>query len=202
MNRLATIALVAVGTISVTAGGQELPPRSAQGPPVTVAPLRQPFESGSTNGVASLPGVQPVPHEAGGLTLSDLEQMALQTNPTLSQARAEVQAARGIWQQVGLYPNPVAGCVGEEMGDEGTAGKQGGFIGQEVVTGGKLQLNRQVACQEVVRLEQELAAQQFRVLTDVRTTFYDVLVAQRTVELTDRLVRIADIENAVVQCRS
>jgi cobalt-zinc-cadmium efflux system outer membrane protein len=127
-----------------------------------------------------------------GLTLAVLEQMALQNNPTLSQSRAAVQAARGVWQQVGLYPNPVAGYAAEDMGDNGTAGKQGGFVGQEFVTGGKLRLNRQVACREIMRLEQELAAQQFRVLTDVRTGFYDVLVAQRTIELADRLVKIAE----------
>ena len=80
---------------------------------------------------------------------------------------------------------------GEDMGLENSAGKQGGFIGQEFVFGGKLRLNRQVACQEVVRREQQYAAQHFRVLTHVRTTFYDVLLAQRRVELTERLVNIA-----------
>jgi len=138
------------------------------------------------------PAPEPGPRQAGGLSLQDLEQTALRNNPTLSQARARVQAARGIWEQVGLYPNPVAGYTAEEMGDNGTAGKQGGFIGQEFVTAGKLRLNRQVACQEIMRLEQELAAQQFRVLTDVRTSFYDVLVAQQMVEQTDRLVDIAE----------
>jgi cobalt-zinc-cadmium efflux system outer membrane protein len=134
----------------------------------------------------------PIREPLGGLTLSDLEHTALRNNPTLAQARARVQAARGVWQQVGLYPNPVAGYSAEEMGDDGTAGKQGAFVGQEFVTGGKRQLSRAVAGQEVARLEQEWAAQQFRVLTDVRTTFYDALVAQRTVELADRLVKVAD----------
>jgi cobalt-zinc-cadmium efflux system outer membrane protein len=152
----------------------------------------QPPEPRPLNEGELLPAREPGRHEAAGLTLSDLEQMALQNNPTLSQAQARVRAARGVWQQVGLYPNPVAGYAAEEMGDAGTAGKQGGFIGQEFVTGGKLRLNRQVACQEVIRLQQELAAQQFRVLTDVQTGFYDVLVAQRTIELADRLVKIAE----------
>jgi len=152
----------------------------------------QPPEPTPLNQGELLPAPEPGPHQVAGLTLSDLEQMALQNNPTLSQAQARVRAARGVWQQVGLYPNPVAGYAAEEMGDNGTAGKQGGFIGQEFVTGGKLRLNRQVACQEIIRLQQELAAQQFRVVTDVRTSFYDVLVAQRAVELTDRLVKIAE----------
>lgn len=138
------------------------------------------------------PAPEPGRHQAAGLTLPDLEQMALQNNPTLSQAQAAVQAARGIWEQVGLYPNPVIGYSGGEIGNDGRAGQQGGFVGQEFVTGGKLRLNRQAACQEVIRLQQELAAQQFRVLTDVQTSFYDVLVAQRTVDTTDRLVKIAE----------
>jgi cobalt-zinc-cadmium efflux system outer membrane protein len=85
----------------------------------------------------------------------------------------------------------VIGYSAEEMGDDGTAGKQGGFLGQEFITGGKLRMNRQIACHEIARLEQQLAAQQFRVLTDVRTTYYGVLVAQRRVELSRRLVEIA-----------
>lgn len=144
------------------------------------------------------PQVESVPSPAGelasaaGLTLAELEAMAERCNPTLVQAAARVQAARGQYLQVGLHPNPVIGYSGDEMGNDGRAGQQGGFVGQEFVTGGKLRLNRAVASQEIARLQQEWAAQQFRVLTDVRTTFYDVLVVQRTVELADRLVKIAE----------
>src|SRR5262249_24627826 len=53
---------------------------------------------------------RPVPAAAaGGLTLADLEHMALQGNPTLSQAAAQVEAARGRALQAGLYPNPTVG---------------------------------------------------------------------------------------------
>ena len=74
------------------------------------------------------------------LTLAQLEQIALERNPTLSQAAMRIESARGQCQQVGLYPNPVAGYVSEEMGSGGTAGKQGAFVSQEIVTGGKLNL--------------------------------------------------------------
>jgi outer membrane protein TolC len=191
--RLTHIAVAAVvGMITVTARSQTFPPANGPTARVSMAQLAQPPQPGPPNDSELLPAPEPGARQGLGLTLADLEQMAVQNNPTLSQARAAVQAARGVWQQVGLHPNPVAGYAAEEMGDEGTAGKQGGFIGQEFVTAGKLRLNRQVACQEVIRLEQELAAQQFRVLTDVRTAFYDVLVAQRTLELADRLVKIAE----------
>jgi cobalt-zinc-cadmium efflux system outer membrane protein len=78
------------------------------------------------------------------------------------------------------------------MGNEGRAGQQGGFIGQEIVTAGKLQLNRAVASREVQQAEYAWQAQRLRVLTDVRRGFYDVLAAQLSVELTEQLVRIGD----------
>lgn len=191
--KLTRIALLSFfSLIPAMAGAQAMPPAAGPAARASMAQFVQPPEPGPSNNPMLAPAPLPGQRQANGLALPELEQMALQHNPTLSQAQARVQAARGIWQQVGLYPNPVAGYVAEEMGDGGTAGKQGGFLGQEFVTGGKLRLNRQVACQEIMRLEQELAAQQFRVLTDVQTSFYEVLVAQRTVELADRLVKIAE----------
>ncbi|MHB0958820.1 MAG: TolC family protein [Pirellulaceae bacterium] len=127
-----------------------------------------------------------------GMTLADLEQMALGRNPTLAQAAAQVAAAQGRHVQAGLYPNPVAGYMGSEMGNSGRAGQQGGFVSQEVVTAGKRQLSRNVVSQEIRQLEFAWEAQRQRVLTDVRSSFYDVLVAQRAVELTGELVRIGD----------
>lgn len=139
---------------------------------------------------APFPAGEPVPEP--GMTLAELEAMAERCNPTLAQAAWRVQAARGQCLQVGLYPNPIAGYLGSEIGNEGRAGQQGGFIGQEVVTAGKLQLNRAVVGQEIRQAEYAWATQRFRVLTDVRRGFYEVLVAQRTVELAEQLVGIGE----------
>ncbi len=92
--------------------------------------------------------------------------------------------------QAGLYPNPRAGYQASEIGDEGQAGQQGAFIAQEFVTAGKLQLARDVAAHAVQQAQWALAAQRQRVQNDVRHAFYDVLVAQRSVELTDQLLLI------------
>ena len=134
----------------------------------------------------------PAEQRAGVMTLPELEQMALCNNPTLAIARARVQAARGHWLQNGLYPNPRIGYASEDMGSEGTSGKQGGIVTQEIVTAGKLRLNRAVASREIAKLQQEAAAQQFRVLTDVRTHFYEVLVDQGKIELIKQLVKIGE----------
>jgi cobalt-zinc-cadmium efflux system outer membrane protein len=122
--------------------------------------------------------------------LPDLEQIALANNPTLARANARVQAAQGNWLQVGLYPNPTGGYSTAEIGDEGQAGQQGGMIEQEIVMGHKLKLNRAIAAQEVQQAQHQREAQAQRVLTDVRTQFYNVLVAQQKVELAQRLVGI------------
>ena len=128
---------------------------------------------------------------AAGLTLAALEQTA-PCNPTLAAGGLQIAAAQGRYVQAGLYPNPVAGYMGSEMGNSGQAGQQGGFVSQEVVTAGKRQLSRNVVSQEIRQAQFVWEAQQQRVLTDVRSGFYEVLVAQLAVELTDQLVRIGD----------
>jgi len=125
-----------------------------------------------------------------GMTLAELEEIALTNNPTLVQAGMRVQAAQGKCLQVGLYPNPVVGYEGDEMGIEGSAGQQGVFVGQEIVTGGKLGLRSAVAAHEIVQAEHAWQAQRVRVLNDVRSACYEVLVAQRIVDLNRELVRI------------
>ena len=125
-----------------------------------------------------------------GMTLTELEDMAQQCNPTLLQAAARAQAAEGEACQAGLCPNPVGGYRATEIGNDGRAGQQGGFLGQEIVTGGKRQLSQEVALQEVQQARWEFEAQRRRVLTDVRRGYFDVLVAQSTVDLVEQLVRI------------
>ena len=124
------------------------------------------------------------------LTLAELEAMAQSRNPTLTQAYARVEAARGRWVQAGLYPNPKLGYEGNELGNNKTAGFQGGFVSQEVVTSHKLQLGRATVSQEVMQAEREFEAQRLRLLNDVRTEYYNALVAQRATELTQEVVRI------------
>jgi cobalt-zinc-cadmium efflux system outer membrane protein len=119
--------------------------------------------------------------------------MALANNPAVAQAAARVQALRGSWVQAGLPPNPMVGYMADEIGDAGTAGMQGGYVSQQFITGGKLGLSRSVVAQEMAVAGQQLAARRQRVLTDVRTGYYDVLIAQRKRELADELVSISQL---------
>src|SRR5208282_2009259 len=118
------------------------------------------------------------------LSVGDLEQMAVQGNPTLAQAAAQIEAARGRALQAGLYPNPTVGYVGDRIGAAGTPGEmQGVFIDQMIVTSGKLRLSRAAYCQEVAGAEAQALAQQYRVLNGVRVRFYELLARQRLLEV-------------------
>ncbi|MEX2288436.1 MAG: TolC family protein [Planctomycetaceae bacterium] len=125
------------------------------------------------------------------LTLEELQQLAVNNNPTLEQARAATRSAYGRRLQAGRRPNPTVGYVASEMGNEGEAGQQGVFVEQEFVRGNKRELSQAVASREMQQAEQVLAMQALRVSNAVRREFYAVLVAERRQELAGELVRIA-----------
>ena len=181
-NCLLMAALLAVGWAASARGQDDRPLRLARtnaAPSVVAA--RQPIR-----------GTVDQPLDSGSLSLADLEDIALRRNPGLARASAEVDAARGHWLQVGLRPNPTVGYLGEEIGNEDSAGMHGAFASQEFVRGGKLALNRRVAGQQLQKAEYRLESQRYRVLTDVRGAYYEVLAAQRGVELSTELARVAD----------
>ncbi len=138
--------------------------------------------------VLPLDGV--IAQQSPPLTLEDAEQLALASHPALAESLALVRAAQGAWLQVGLKPNPVVGYAGNEIGDAGKAGQQGAYISQDLITAGKLQLNRQVASRDVQRAQQNFAATRLRVLSDVRIAFYKALISQHRVQTSKQLVDI------------
>lgn len=133
------------------------------------------------------------------VTIAALEQLAQEHNPTLVQAAHRVEALQGEQLQVGLYPNPVVGYQADEVGDTGSAGQHGMFFSQEIVTANKLGLNRAVASYQVSQAEWELEAQRQRVVNAVRLRAYDVMAAQRTMALTDELVKIGEAATALAE---
>jgi cobalt-zinc-cadmium efflux system outer membrane protein len=135
----------------------------------------------------------PAPDAAttGQLTLAQIEEMAVAYHPALRTVSARLQAARGTWLQVGLQPNPEIGYSGDEIGNDGHAGQQGGFISQELVTANKLGLNRAVAMRDVAAAEERLERVRLQVITTVRLYYFEVLVAERGIELARRLSEIA-----------
>ena len=127
------------------------------------------------------------------LRLEDLEQMALEFNPTLAQADAAIRAAEGRRVQAGLPPNPVIGYAGEELAFRaiGEKSEHLAFIEQTIPLGGKLKKSRAIAAQEKLQTEQVAAAQKQRILNGVRVLFYRALGAQQLVEVRTELAKLS-----------
>ncbi|HXP40808.1 MAG TPA: TolC family protein [Candidatus Acidoferrales bacterium] len=141
-----------------------------------------------------LPGrAQTSASEQKTVTLEELQQMALQNNPTFRQSAANIQAAEGRKKQSGLYPNPTVGYQGEQIrGGSFHGGEQGVFVQQDIVMGGKLGLNRKIFDQELRQAETEADEQKVRVVTNVRMSYIQALAAQQTLELRQNLSKLAD----------
>jgi cobalt-zinc-cadmium efflux system outer membrane protein len=125
------------------------------------------------------------------LTLAEAERLATGSHPAMREAAAQVRALGGKWVQVGLRPNPTIGYTGMQIGDDDSAGQQGGFVGQEFVTAGKLDLSRSVVFHEQQAAEQRLQRTQLQVLTTVRKYYFEALAAERSVALARQLNEIA-----------
>lgn len=126
------------------------------------------------------------------VTLAQVEKIASDSNPTLRQAEAEIRAAKARQQQAGLYPNPALGYTGDEIrGGSVGGGKQGFFVQQTIITGGKLGLNRAVFEKEVRLAEMEAEEQEIRVQSAVKMAFLRVLSAQELLDARHDMANIA-----------
>src|SRR5262249_22296973 len=127
-----------------------------------------------------------------GLTLADLQRLALSNSPLIRQAAADVDAARGAAQQAGAYPNPQVGYEGDNINSGATAGFQGGFIDQVIKTGGKLRLTREAAQIDLANAQHAFRRAQTDLLAQVRGQFFAVLVALENIRVNRALVEFAD----------
>ena len=170
---------VILAGVWVTAAGFASLSRAEEQPPASPPP------------VSSVPiPIEPETIAAPGLRLEDLEILALRHNPTLAQAAAAIDQQRGVWQQVGLYPNPQVGYLRTDPNGAGGTRSEGVFVGQEIVTAGKLRRGQAVELQEIRRLETEWQAQRTRVLNDLKVRYYEVLGAQQAVVIAEDLHRL------------
>ena len=144
-------------------------------------------------GLAAATGVAQSPADAP-LTLAELEKIALENNPTLAQAAAQVDAARGRAKQAGLLPKPVLGYSAEEWAFKGGTGrgKQGVFLEQAIPLGGKLSGSRLVFQKEGIEAEATVEGQRLRVLNSVRSLYFEAVIAARRVHVRERLAQLTD----------
>lgn len=136
---------------------------------------------------------QPAASAPAGVTLADLERLAIESNPTMRAAQARIDAARGRARQAGAWPNPIVGVNAEEQPfrNAGPHGATGVFVQQSILLGGKLRLNRAVFDRTVERSERELELQRQRIVTTVRRVFFQSLTTDRRIEVQERLAALA-----------
>lgn len=163
------------------------PAGSAQAPVVQNGRIVDPISDSSTRLDAQ------VSQTTEAFSLPDLQKIASENNPTLLQASAAVQAARGRAKQAGLPPNPVIGFEGAEWAYRAWNQKAEyfGFFEQTVPLGGKLKKARQIYNQEAKQLEIGTTAQQTSIKNTVRMAFFEALGTQQQVEINTQLVAIA-----------
>jgi outer membrane protein, heavy metal efflux system len=126
------------------------------------------------------------------MTLEQFQDSAREHNPTLKQAAAEIRAANARRQQAGLYPNPSIGYTGDEIrGGSVGGGKQGFFVEQAIVTGGKLRLAKQVLSHETELATIEAEEQRIRVESAVKMAYIRVLAAQELLDTRRDLYNIS-----------
>lgn len=162
------------------------------------APQRGPTKQGPVDTASPAidrPSLPPVPQSGNGkkLRLQDLEEMALRRNPSLAQATAGIRTAEALRRQAGLYPNPMVGYTGEDInrGSVFNYGEHGVFAEQRIVTGGKIGIQRQLAEQDIVLAKAQAEAERYRVLSTVRSLYYQALGEQRLLTVRTQLARLA-----------
>jgi cobalt-zinc-cadmium efflux system outer membrane protein len=133
------------------------------------------------------------PQSPPALTLQELEQLAVENNPTVRAAQSTIEAARGRARQAGTWPNPIVGFAADEVTpqhDGDPRGTHGVFVEQMVPLGGKLRLARAVFERTADEASARAELQQRRIVSSVRTLFYRLLTAQRRIEVHERLAAL------------
>jgi outer membrane protein, heavy metal efflux system len=143
---------------------------------------------------------KPITTEPSELTLPDLINMTVERNPRLAQVGWAVETARGRAVQAGLYPNPTLSVTGDELGDRTGPGGiwTAPYFSQEIVTGNKLGLSKAASLKEVDQAALRVVAERYRLFTDVRQNYYEVVTLQRRADILGQLIALAEqsVENA------
>ena len=127
--------------------------------------------------------------ERPAMTLDELQELALQNNPVIVQARAAIQSFAGDAIQAGTAPNPMFGFEQDTVGSSLTRNYQGLYMSQSVPTANKLGLKRAVANVDVQNAQLLFRRTRFEILAQVKANYFTVLVAQQNVLVSDALVR-------------
>lgn len=183
---LRTIAVLTLASWFASAAAAQEPK-----PPTVLPAAEMPAEIAVDSEPIAAPAAEPA------MTLGELEYLAQTGNPALREASAKVSSAQGTALQVGLYPNPTFYTASPQWA--GSISQYNWYVGQDIITAGKLRLNRAAALRSVEQAQLDFTRVRFEVLTNVRRQFYATAAAQRRVEVLQSLTSIAQQSREVGQ---
>ena len=146
-------------------------------------------------------------HAASGtLTLQRALQRALGANPRLTSAERDIGMASGRRIQAGAIPNPdVSAELDDALGSGPYRGTRSAettlLLGQLVELGGKRDARIAIGSAEVESATWQRAALRLEILSETATAFYNVLGAQRRVQILDTQVAALDRLTPLLQRR-
>jgi cobalt-zinc-cadmium efflux system outer membrane protein len=139
------------------------------------------------------------------LTLEGAIHLALESNPELRASSGRIDAAVGRAYQAKLWSNPELTLNAEDWPVNSGAGfsdsKQTVGLAQTFPFPGKKKLDRQIGVSGVRLSEAELSLRRVELVRDVKAAFYHVLAAERLVEVTGELVKVAESSAATARKR-
>jgi cobalt-zinc-cadmium efflux system outer membrane protein len=139
------------------------------------------------------------------LTVEGAVRLALENNPELRASSGRVEAATGRAQQAGLWTNPELTLSAEDWpvsgGGDFSDSKQTIGVAQTIPFPGKKKLDHQIGVSDIRLSEAELTLRRVELVRDVKCAFYQVLAAERLVEVAGELVRVAESSAATARQR-
>ncbi|KAF0220109.1 MAG: cobalt-zinc-cadmium resistance protein [Geobacteraceae bacterium] len=142
--------------------------------------------------VNSLYGESSALAEEKNFTLRQAVEFSLQNNGELKALREEKGVREAGKIKAGLYPNPVLemdGTTGELSGSPSENSISIG-ISQEFLTMGKRVKRLRVAEKEIESFDRQVDNSGRLIKEEVKTTFYDLLLAEKRVELAERSIAL------------
>lgn len=137
------------------------------------------------------------PYHASVITLEDAIAKTIEAAPRLKASAANMEAAKGMQEQAGYWPNP---RIGVEAEDIAGSGQFSGLSGAEITYGVSQQIeisgkrsNRIAAAEQGVALSQlDMSIEQLDLIRDVHVAYADAVAAQETLRLAEERKELAE----------
>ena len=126
------------------------------------------------------------------ISLEQIYELALQSNPSVVQATRQMEAHYGSWVQAGLNNNPMVGYLADEVGGDKGAGRQGMTFSQEYISKEKRDARQGTASAEYRAAQQKLMVQRQKVINNAFLAGYRLLIAQQKENLSRELLKISE----------